>query len=119
MLTFESTGKLTITGDLLDEAFCDYISIRVHTSMSLGIMRTYYSKFHYMLCPHSAIGVKAIERLSMINESVVCLATAHPAKFPDACRMAVINKPAPPLELLKLFHKKKRFCSLPNDVKAV
>jgi len=119
MLTFESTGKLTITGDLLNKACCDYVSARVDTPMALRTIITYYNNFRYMLCPHSAVGVNAIEQLNMINESVVCLATAHPAKFPDACRMAVANPPTPPLELTNLFQKKMRFSQYPNDVKAV
>merc|ERR1712232_993031 len=87
--------------------------------MALRTIKTYYDDFRYMLCPHSAVGVNAIEQLNMINDSVVCLATAHSAKFPNACRMAIENLPTPPVELANLFQKKMRFSNYPNDVKAV
>jgi threonine synthase len=32
----------------------------------------------------SAVGIKAAEAVDCLNETSVCLATAHPAKFPEA-----------------------------------
>ena len=41
-----------------------------------------YNKNKYILDPHTAIGLGAAKKLK-INNCIV-LATAHPAKFPDA-----------------------------------
>ena len=119
MKAFESTGKLTITGKKLDEARRDFISARADTSQTLKTIRQYYDKYGYMLCPHSAVGVNAIHQLGEVNFSTVCLATAHWAKFPDACKRAVDPLPTTPLELSRLYNLPMRSTNTPNDLQTV
>ena len=48
------------------------------------------------------------------------LATAHPAKFPQAIQRAEIGvEPPLPLHLADLFDRSERFEVLPNDLSAV
>ncbi len=42
----------------------------------------------YLLDPHSAIGVKVARESQSSEAPMVVLATAHPAKFPDAVKAA-------------------------------
>jgi threonine synthase len=51
--------------------------------------------------------------------TLVALATADPAKFPDAIERAVGSKPALPPMLADLFDREERQVSLPNDVDAI
>ena len=63
-----------------------------------GIIRRVHERYGYILDPHTACGFKDLnpDRLSIV------LATAHPAKFPDAIRDAINHEPThPSLELLK------------------
>ena len=48
-----------------------------------------------LLCPHSAIGVKVAEEKRNPATPMITLATAHPAKFPDAVEAASGTPPAP------------------------
>ena len=50
---------------------------------------------------------------------VVALATAHPAKFPDAVERATGMRPALPPHLADLMERNERFTVLPNDQAAV
>jgi threonine synthase len=50
---------------------------------------------------------------------MVAVATAHPAKFPDAAEQATGIRPALPERLADLFEREERYDSLPNDVAAV
>ena len=50
---------------------------------------------------------------------MVALATAHPAKFPDAVEKAVGFRPKLPERLAAMMTAKERVQDLPNDVKAV
>ena len=50
---------------------------------------------------------------------VVVLATAHPAKFPDAVEKATGVRPALPPRLSDLYDREERFDALPNDADAV
>ena len=48
-------------------------------------------------------------------EGLVALATAHPAKFPDAVEQATGQRPALPDHLSDLFERKERFEVIAND----
>jgi threonine synthase len=50
---------------------------------------------------------------------MVCLATAHPAKFPDAVEAATGVRPELPEHLADLFDRTERCDELPNDAGAV
>jgi threonine synthase len=50
---------------------------------------------------------------------LVALATAHPAKFPDAVELATGERPALPPHLSDLFEREERLVLLPNDLTAV
>jgi threonine synthase len=119
MEAFESTGKITLTGKKLEVARRDFLSARADTALTLQTIKEYYEKYNYMLCPHSAVGVSAIHQLGEVNKATVCLATAHDAKFPEACKRAVNPLPSPPSQLAKLFSMKTRSSRCPNDASVV
>tara|TARA_R110001599_G_scaffold353527_1_gene593583 strand:- start:20039 stop:21436 length:1398 start_codon:yes stop_codon:yes gene_type:complete len=75
----------------------------------------------YLLDPHSAIGVAAALAAAVpASVPVVTLATAHPAKFPDAIKAAGLEQTVElPLHLKDLFERPERFEVLPNDLKTV
>ncbi|MCX8102051.1 MAG: threonine synthase [Geminicoccaceae bacterium] len=70
--------------------------------------------------PHTAVGLAVAERLrGAASAPLVVLATAHPAKFPDAVEAATGVRPALPVHLADLFARPERFTVLPNDPAAV
>ncbi len=74
------------------------------------------------LDPHSAIGVNAGRRLLEKDPAtpVVALATAHPAKFPDAVAMATGGRrPALPPHLADLMDRPERLTRVANDQGAI
>jgi threonine synthase len=51
---------------------------------------------------------------------MVCLATAHPAKFPDAIRQSgQTDDPLLPHHMADLFDREEKYTVLDNDIKAV
>ena len=119
MKSFESTKKLDIGGDLLSKAQSDFSSARADTDMTLDVIREYNEKYNYVLCPHSAVGVSAIQQTGDVNETMVCLATAHEGKFPAAVKLAIDPLPTPPKELACLLDLPTRVSECPNDLKKV
>jgi len=123
MSEFDCTRKLTVTGSTLAQAQSDFKAARVDTASTLKIIRNYLLSHGYMLCPHSAVGVGAIEQLNMLNATTVCLATASHAKFPDACGKALENSPKqvpePPDSVKTLFNQKGRFYPSKKDIRVV
>ena len=72
----------------------------------------------YLLDPHSAVGV-AVARKLAVKPPFVSLATAHPAKFPEAVEQATGTRPALPARLADLGRRQERFEVLPADRAAV
>ena len=73
-----------------------------------------------VLDPHSAVGVLAARRCRRDpSVPMVALATAHPAKFPDAVESATGVRPVLPERLGDLFERPERCVRLPNDLLAV
>jgi len=75
----------------------------------------------YTLDPHTATGTHAARGLLRQRPStpVVSLATAHPAKFPDAVERATGLRPPLPRHLADLMHRQERFTVLPKEQAAV
>lgn len=75
----------------------------------------------YLLDPHSAIGVAAARACRRDRSTpMVTLATAHPAKFPDAVRQAGYPHDVPlPHHMADLFQREERCTVLPNDIAQV
>jgi threonine synthase len=70
--------------------------------------------------PHTAVGIGVAEKIGPDPRTpVVALATAHPAKFPDAVGRALGGTPVAPDRLRHVFVAEERFDVLPNDVRAV
>ncbi|MBT3747117.1 MAG: threonine synthase, partial [Actinobacteria bacterium] len=73
-----------------------------------------------LLDPHSAVGVLAARQCRRDPSTpMVALATAHPAKFPDAVEAATGVRPLLPPHLADLFERPEYCTSLPNELATV
>jgi threonine synthase len=73
----------------------------------------------YVLDPHTANGVAVAERQVNVGVPMVTLATAHPAKFPDAVEAASGTRPGLPAWLGDLMTRPERQTVLANDLTVV
>jgi len=72
-----------------------------------------------VLCPHTAVGVKVAAERADPAVPMVTLATAHPAKFPDAVEAAMGTRPALPARMADLFDRPERVTRVANDLGAI
>lgn len=72
-----------------------------------------------LLCPHSAIGVKVANEQRDPAIPMITLATAHPAKFPDAVEAATGVRPGLPPRMADLFDRDERLTRVDNDLDAL
>ncbi len=94
MAQIKATGVYRF--DVLNKAA--FSSSRATDEEITAIIRQVYDRYHYIVDPHTAC---AFKELNPARTSVV-LATAHPAKFPDAIKAATGQTPThPTLEALK------------------
>ena len=100
-------------GNLFDAARAD------EAETELAIRETYETTGE-IVDPHTAVGLHAAE-LCRGDASIpmVTLATAHPAKFPDAVERAIGVRPELPPSMADLFERDERCTVLPNDLDAV
>ncbi len=54
-----------------------------------AVIREIWERHGYLLDPHTAVGVAVAQRLDSSDAPLICLATAHPAKFPEAIARAI------------------------------
>jgi threonine synthase len=98
-----------------------FSSHAVDDAATVATIAEVYEASEYLLDPHSAIGVKAA-RECWRDRSVpmVTLATAHPAKFPEAVMKAGYpSAPALPHHMSDLFDLEERYEVIDNDIAAV
>ncbi len=71
-----------------------------------------------LLCPHSAVGVHVAHQ-NFKDVPMITLATAHPAKFPDAVEAATGIRPPLPPRMGDLFDRPERITKAPNTLGAL
>ena len=71
-----------------------------------------YSDIGLVIDPHTATGWAAADRHQRPGETMVTVATAHPAKFPDAVRDATGVEPLLPDDLSDLMDRPERLWHL-------
>ena len=91
---------------------------RASEEETLATIAKTYAETGYLLCPHTAVGVKVAEEQPG-KGPMVTLATAHPAKFPDAVEKASGVRPGLPPRMADLFDRPERVTSVPNDLPAL
>ncbi len=71
-------------------------------------IRSFHEETGYILDPHTAVGVAVGRRVRNPEYPLVCLATAHPAKFGDAVHEAIGSDPAMPPAFNDLTAREKK-----------
>ncbi len=103
----------------LEALRAQFLSGRVSEEETLAEIKRSHAATGELLCPHSAIGVKVAEDLRDPNVPMITLATAHPAKFPDAVERASGIRPDLPPRMADLFEREERVTRAPNDLDAL
>ena len=97
MKAFESDGEVQLPRPS-DQTF---MAAAVDAENTLSAIRSLHEETGYLADPHTAVGLAAARRLAL-DGPVACLATAHPAKFPESVDQALGKRTArhPALEAL-------------------
>lgn len=115
----KTTGGFTLSQGIIDRLSQDFVSGRVSESETSAQITKSLAVHAELLCPHSAIGVDVADRLRKADVPMVTLATAHPAKFPDAVEAATNIRPPLPARMSDLFERNERVTRVGNDLEAL
>lgn len=98
MNQFKKTGEV-VFDDVTHKSYSEgYISYSASDTETLALIKELYELEDYLLDPHGAVAVVAADHFSeqLEGSKVLCLATAHPSKFPDSIRQALGTHKLPP-----------------------
>ncbi|MCZ6828507.1 MAG: threonine synthase [Gammaproteobacteria bacterium] len=114
-------GDISFSDTAMAEAQRLFSSQCVSDEETCQLIYDVFEASEYLLDPHSAIGVKAArDRRCDSLTPIITLATAHPAKFPEAIEKAGVDfEPALPHHMLDLFQREERYSVHPNELAAV
>ncbi|MEM9123265.1 MAG: threonine synthase, partial [Pseudomonadota bacterium] len=120
MQDLSQAGQFTLSEAASGAIGRAFKAARVDEDTTLATMRSVYEETGEIIDPHTAVGVAAGRacRLEGLTP-LVHLATAHPAKFPDAVERAIGLRPPLPPHLSDLYDRPERFGTLAADVEAV
>lgn len=121
MKEFAETGRIVFSEKEKAYARQDFISASISQEETIATIRNLYRETGYVIDPHTAVGIAACDRLEpgMNGNPVVCLATAHPCKFPDAVREATGVEPERPAKMKGIEDRPQRMKVLPASVARV
>ena len=87
----------------------EFVSGCVSDQATLEAVKRRFVKSGYLLDPHTAVAVQTGLQNGRRDSPLVCLATAHPAKFEDNMRLAIpdIRVSHPALEKIKVLPERK------------
>jgi threonine synthase len=116
---FREEGAVDLAG-ILDPAGEVFDAARLDDDAVARVIKATYERRGVVVDPHTAVGLGAAA-LCHDDPTVpmVCVATAHPAKFPDAVEAAIGIRPELPPGFAEKLSRPERYRTLPNDLGAV
>jgi len=114
MKEFKNYGNFEITKNQLEKINNLFSAYMISDEETLEIINKVYTDYNYILDPHSAIGYGAAQKAldnNIISKdmSVISLACAHPAKFPEIISKSINVMPKKPSHLENIMSSKEYF----------
>ncbi|KGJ01748.1 threonine synthase [Paracoccus sphaerophysae] len=109
------SGGFTISQGAREHLAGIFDSGRVSEPETLATIARVRAETGEIVCPHTAVGIKVADEHRQAGTPMITLATAHPAKFPDAVEQAVGLRPPLPPHMARLFDLPERVTRVEND----
>ena len=114
MKEFKNYGNFEITKNQLEKINNLFSAYMISDEETLELINKVYTDYDYILDPHSAIGYGAAQKAldnNIISKdmSVISLACAHPAKFPEIISKSINVMPKKPFHLENIMSSKEYF----------
>ena len=118
LMTELGVGGFHISQGALQFLRTTFASGRCSEDETRATIKQFYATTGEVLCPHSAVGVHVAAGFQSATP-MITLATAHPAKFPDAVEAAMGVRPPLPERMADLYTRPERLTRVPNDLGAL
>lgn len=108
MEEFSRQGSLQFSASQQEIIRQNFLARAVDEEETRQTIQAFYHAHNYILDPHTAVGVRAAQQFQEPGVAMVCLATAHPAKFGEAVQQAIGREPEMPANFVDLEQRPKR-----------
>ena len=119
MTGFRAEGRMAVADTAWRRATALFHGFTLDDEGTLAEIRRLHATTGTLADPHSAIGIAAARALHAPGLPSIAMATAHPAKFPDAMERATGHRPPLPPRLADLYERPERYHRAPNDLAAI
>ncbi len=120
MTDFRMSGRMAVPDAAWHRARQTFHGFRLSDEGTLAEIRRLQERTGYLAEPHSMIGIAGgVAHPAGHGVPMVAMATAHPAKFPDAMEQATGARPPLPARLGDLYERTERFSRSPNELPAI
>jgi threonine synthase len=120
MQGFRRTGRMAVPDAAWRRARALFAGFSLDDAGTEAEIARLHRACGYVADPHTAVGIAAARALPVPDGvPIVAMATAHPAKFPEAIERAIGLHPPLPPGLSDLAARKERFTVAPNALAAV
>jgi threonine synthase len=119
MANLKQSGSFSIESNALATIRSLFAAGRSDMAQTAETIRSVLAGTGYLADPHTAVGIKVAREQPKSSTPMVVLATAHPAKFPDAVKAACGIEPELPTFLSDLMSRQEKFTVLPSSLEMV
>lgn len=119
MASLKQSGQFKVGEEALSYILSEFSAGSCDEEQTMSQINAQLAKTGYLCDPHTAVGLRVAEPSLSNDSAMITLATAHPAKFPDAVRQASGIYPDLPVRMGNMMERKERFHVLPNSISDV
>ncbi len=118
---FRKDGPFKMDDKVMEGVRKLFASGRMDDAQTSEVIKRTWQKYGYLVDPHTAVGLGVAQAYLAENpkSTVISLATAHPAKFPDAVKRASGVDPQLPERLADLHKRPEKYEVMANDLAKV
>lgn len=118
MEQFAEEGRIDLS-DCQDHVRRDFAAASIPESKVRETIGAFHKQHGYILDPHTAVGVAAAEKFKTVGVPMVCLATAHPAKFREVVEETIESPFDTPNSLIDIGSRPTRCELMEADINEV
>ena len=119
MIGFRRTGRMQVADAAWQRATHLFAGFTLDDAGTADEIRRLRAECGYLADPHTAIGIAAARAHACPHVPTIAMATAHPAKFPDAMQRSVGLHPPLPPRLADLYIRPETYVTAPNDLATI
>ena len=116
MASLKQSGSFDVSAETMKNISSEFFAGACNEEETSKTISKSLQECSYLVDPHTAVGLYVAEKYLSAETPMVTLATAHPAKFPDAVKAACGVYPDLPARMGDMIEREEHMSVLPNDI---